>query len=190
MLVTGGKAPYTIEVEYGEKGALKKKVPQSLETPGTVQFQFDKESDWPRPITIKGKDSADAKAEHIITPEKAGLIEANFKEPRPEQKAGMTSTIPPLAFTAKFDESAGTLDVTVMDGKPPYKIEAVYGKEKTRKPLPDVATTGGTTRLTFNKGTDWPLPLMLAVRDAEGSSKTQEVAITESVLTKGDFKKP
>ncbi|HSX82768.1 MAG TPA: hypothetical protein VLQ80_29930, partial [Candidatus Saccharimonadia bacterium] len=106
------------------------------------------------------------------------------------QKAGTTTTPPPLAFTAKFDESAGTLDVTVMGGKPPYKIEAIYGKEKTMTPLPDVATTGGTTRLTLNKNTDWPLPLTLAVRDAEGSSKEQEVAITESVLTKGDFKKP
>jgi hypothetical protein len=190
VLVTGGKAPYTIEVEYGEKGALKKKVPQSLETPGTVLFQFAKESDWPRPITIKGKDSADAKAEHVITPEKAELIEAHFKEPSPEQKAGTTSTTPLLAFTSKFDESAGTLDVTVIGGKPPYTIEAVYGKEKTRKLLPDVVTTGGTTRLTLNKNTDWPLPLTLVVRDAEGSNKEQEVVITESVLTKGDFKKP
>jgi hypothetical protein len=95
VLVTGGKAPYTIEVAYGDKGALKKQAPQSLEAPGTVLFHFAKESDWPRPITIKGKDSADAKAEHVITPEKAELIEAHFKEPRPEQKAGTPATTQP-----------------------------------------------------------------------------------------------
>ena len=52
VAVAGGKPPYMIGVEYGDKGAAKKKTPESLENPGTVQFKFEKELDWPRPITI------------------------------------------------------------------------------------------------------------------------------------------
>jgi hypothetical protein len=94
VAVTGGKPSYTIEVEYGEKDVLKKKAPASLETPGTVQFTFAKESDWPRPITVKVKDSADATAERRIVPEKDELIAAGFKEPKPEQNRGAALSAP------------------------------------------------------------------------------------------------
>jgi hypothetical protein len=94
VAVTGGKPSYTIEVEYGEKDVLKKKAPASLETPGTVQFTFAKESDWPRPITVKVKDSADATAERRIVPEKDELIAAGFKEPQPEHNRGAALSAP------------------------------------------------------------------------------------------------
>ena len=144
VAVTGGKPSYTIEVEYGEKGVLKKKAPASLETPGTVQFTFAKESDWPRPITVKVKDSADATAERRIVPEKDELIAAGFKEPQPEQNRGAALSAPQLTLSPTFDESAGTVEVAVTGGKPPYKVEVIASETNSaalsKRPVAGVAS--------------------------------------------------
>jgi hypothetical protein len=190
VAVAGGKSPYTIEVEYGEKGAVKKKPPESLENPGTVQFTFAKESDWPSPILIKVKDSADAKAEHRVVPGKDELISAGFKELKQEQKPGAASSPTQLAIGPKFDPGAGTVEVEVRGGKPPYKVEAIYGKDKTRKSMPDIAIEGGNAKLSFNKNTDWPSPLLISVKDSEGKSTEQPVPINEALLTQEGFKSP
>lgn len=86
VAVAGGKPPYVIEVEYGEKGAVKKKPPASLETAGTVTFAFVKETDWPIPMTIKVRDSGSAKAERPVPLQKDDLLAAKFQEPKKESK--------------------------------------------------------------------------------------------------------
>jgi hypothetical protein len=192
VAVAGGRPPYTIEVEYGEKGAVKKKAPESLDTPGTVKFAFLKETEWPRPIKIKVKDSADVKAERPVVLDKDELLAEGFKEPKreskPEQKAGDVAS--KLVSSTKFDASTGTLEVTAKGGKPPYKVDAVYGKDSLKKPLPDIATSEGTTKLTFDKGVDWPSPLAISVKDSGGNGSDQTVSVDESLLAKEGFKKP
>lgn len=185
VVVASGKAPYTIEVDYGESGAIKKKAPQTLAALGSVQFTFAKESDWPRPITIRVKDSADAKAERVITLEKDELIKAGFKEPTLKQQAGPA----PLAVTSIFDESVGFVEVTVTGGKPPYQVQAIYGTNSTQKPLTTIATDGGKTRISFDKATDWPMPLAIVVTDAEKKRQEEKVPVEENMLTKGGFTK-
>jgi hypothetical protein len=192
VAVAGGKPPYTIEVEYGEKAEVKKKAPEVLDTPGTVRFGFLKKTDWPKPMTIKVKDSADSQAARLVVLDKDELIAEGFKEPKKgsnsDQNAG--DVILNLILSAKFDSATGTLEVTTKGGKPPYKVDAIYGKDNLKKSLPDVVASEGTTKLTFDRSTDWPSPLAISVKDSGGNRSDQAVDVDESLLTNGGFTKP
>lgn len=191
VAVAGGKNPYAVEVEYGEKEAVKRKPVASLDAAGTVNFSFMKESEWPTPMTIKVKDSENAKNERRITLQKEELLAAGFKEPKkgpkPEEKSVDAS--PKLTVTPNFDMASGIVEVIAKGGKPPYKIEAIYGKEKSRKALPDITDAEGSTKFTFDKAVDWPLPLTISVKDSAGKTFDQAVTVDESLLLKGGFKK-
>jgi hypothetical protein len=192
VTVAGGTPPYIIEVEYGEKGAVKKKTPESLESPGTVKFAFAK-SDWPKPMTIRVKDNTEAKAERSVVLDKEELIAAGFKEPKKDQQAEQKPETPVatrLTLDPKFDATTGTVEVLVKGGKPPYKVEAIYGKDKAKKPAQEVAGAGESTKFNFDKNTDWPLPLSITVKDGEGTNAARSVPIDESLLIQAGFKKP
>lgn len=194
VAVAGGIPPYTIEVEYGEKGSVKKKGPESLDTPGTAKFDFLKKTEWPRPMTIKVKDSAGVKIDRLVVLDNKELRDEGFMEPQKEsthsavtlQKAGDNTL--ELVSSLNFDSSTGTLEVTATGGKPPYEVEVVYGNDKSKKA--EIASSGGTTKLTFDKGVDWPLPLAISVKDKGGNVSKPNVLVDESRLIENGFKKP
>src|SRR2546422_4792703 len=81
-------------------------------------------------------------------------------------------------------------EVLVKGGKPPYKVEAIYGKDKAKKPTQEIAGAGESTKFHFDKNTDWPLPLSITVKDGEGTNAARSVQIDESLLIQAGFKKP
>ena len=79
--VAGGKAPFEIMVEYGEATPPKKKM-EKLDTVGSATFNFERASEWPRPLSIKVKDAASGISQHKMTPDRKELLEAGFVEPK------------------------------------------------------------------------------------------------------------
>jgi hypothetical protein len=195
VAVAGGKAPYTVEVEYGEKtekGEVNKKSPESLDAPGTVKFSFARESEWPVPMTIKVKDSENSKAVRPVVLQKDELLAEKFKEPKKEQKSAESAAGSPsqLTATATFVAASGILEVAATGGTPPYKVKAIYGNRKSTKPLPDITTSGGNTKVAFDKNSDWPLPMDVSITDSDRKPFSLSVAIDESSLVSAGFKKP
>jgi hypothetical protein len=168
VTVAGGTPPYTVELEYGEKDASKKKPAQALELAGTVGFQFEK-SEWPRPIRIRVKDTTDAKVERSVTLDKEELLAAGFKEPARDPAREQPT------LESKFDAKTSNLEVTVKGGKAPYELEVTYGPTSAKKPVVKNVKEAAPQKIPFDKKTDWPSPLSVSVKDAAGKTIALEV---------------
>jgi hypothetical protein len=93
LTVIGGKSPYVVEIEAGEKEWLKK-YSQSIDRGETASFTLEK-SGWPRPIKIKVKDSVGVTIERQLTPSIEELTRANFTKPPGTPNTTPQPSVPP-----------------------------------------------------------------------------------------------